>query len=907
MAELSELLARAGEGSLSFGLVIEGELVAFVSDASRSYLGSRPFAYAGQHVSYEGLNADGIVIEESVDFLRGEIKAGGLSLIVNDTDQEVATRIFGSRRPSRRTFLGSSIDDNDTVVPAVSTEGWPSAGFIHIGRECIRYTSKTTNSFQGCTRGFASSIACAHNLSQPGLYDIGITDTPVALIERRAQLWMWIDDQASNDGTVIWRGVVKGIESTQGLTGYAINLVHTSALFDQEFGSKLRPFGLRGYYFSSDAPATLLIEEKSDNTISTTAAFAFSLDLVGFYETAEEIRDAITNALNDSSYWTELASGSNSLPENADYTCVLYDGHLAIQYRTGTDAKWVQIVDYHPVLFGVAEGHRLFGTTRDVATGVRTRVYVEDDTTYVTHPNGAGAPPQAYTEIALLSTRGAGVETPDFPPNRVYYRGELDDVTAIESSSPAIRLEVTAHEETERYLEVSYISRAHAAALVFGDALSHDGRLRLTSTDDASVMFSPFLNFGTLRWDELFARLVSATPTTGASGETPWLPAAEFNTADMTTQTLAAGGGEFLKTWEIRKPTKLRDLFGPEWQILGLCPVSVFGGTITVRRIEVTTASTTVAAEASDSADDVYDRRIAADVGITESRDGIVNSAEVRFGYDAKADSYADVHISARVNDSIQHYGEHVLTIEPIGEEVPTTDVLLAALRDSLRALALVATHSFPYAHATLFQVPGLGLAAVTCGDIVSITDQRIPFAGRRGITQRRGQLTARALRLTGTGAPSVDLTVRLSEANAGGYAPCARVYHDTPLGVSNTRIRMRAENWDSDAPPSGTRYDYANLRARDKVTIHQEDTATAATQDVVITRIDTANHYIFVDPPVTLSMNDAGTIWVVKFSAYDTADHDPSDAPAQRDFCYIADSNRTLGTAGDPAKVYAA
>lgn len=922
MAEFSELIARGGGARLAFGLVIEG-VGAFVSDASRSYQGRNPWS-PDNFAAYEGLDASEVVTDERADFLGAELDAGGLTLVIRDTHNDIATATFGSPRPSRRTFLGSDLTSSATTVTVVDTTGWPTAGYLHIGREAIRYTGKTATSFTGCTRGALGTLACAHTLETVGpsgapVPDIGVTDKPLTVMERRAQLYLFIDDVASASGDVIWRGIVKGVESTADLSGYQITLAHVSCLLDQEFGSKLRPFGLRGFYFSDEDPFELVIAEHSSSYYDSDPAHIFDIVLTGFYETLDQLRDAISTALGTSTNWHTIGTGATALPENDDYTCVLFDGNLAVQFRTGSPAYWVSIVMCHRVVVGLLESGGDFGTTwvREVETPVADgdRFGVAVNTTYAVTPKRPSPAPIAYARVGRTGTRGAGVEVPDYPPNRVYYQGDIDgdSITSFEAAlgdRSRGTFTVTTHVGASDYFEVTLVTSTHGAPIGGDGALlvTEASGITLVSTPESRIQFAPVVQFdGALRWDELLSELISLTPTSGASGTTPWLPSAEFDTSDITAQTLAAYGAEFAKHWEIRKPTNLRDLIGPELQILGLCWTSSYGSTLTVRKIEVTTASTTTAADLSDRSTDPRDRRMAAGVGVIEQRDGIVNTALVRFGYDAKSEEYADVYISAHMRDSAQHFGEHSITIEPIGEEIPASDTIIAAMRDALRASALVATHSYPYAHVTLSMIPGAHLWGVILGDIVSITDRRIPFNGRRGLEAQRGQVVGKTVRYSGPGAPSVDLTVRLAEHNAGGYAPSARVYHDTPLAVSNTRIRMRAENWDSDAPSSGTRYDYAHFQVGDVVTIHQEDTATAATETVTITRIDTTNHYLYVDPAVTLSMNTAGTIWAVKFADYDDATNEPESAPSQHAYCWIADDSYRLGLDEDDAKLFAA
>jgi alpha-tubulin suppressor-like RCC1 family protein len=62
------------------------------------------------------------------------------------------------------TTLTAAITSSSTSLPVVSTLGFPATGTVVIDGEVIFYSTKTTTSFGGLTRGFASSVAAAHNI-----------------------------------------------------------------------------------------------------------------------------------------------------------------------------------------------------------------------------------------------------------------------------------------------------------------------------------------------------------------------------------------------------------------------------------------------------------------------------------------------------------------------------------------------------------------------------------------------------------------------------------------------------------------------------------------------------------------------------------------------------------------------
>jgi hypothetical protein len=61
------------------------------------------------------------------------------------------------------TSLASAIGSSDTTIYALDTSAFTDSGNIIVGTEIISYTSKTYNSFDGCTRGTNSTIAVSHD------------------------------------------------------------------------------------------------------------------------------------------------------------------------------------------------------------------------------------------------------------------------------------------------------------------------------------------------------------------------------------------------------------------------------------------------------------------------------------------------------------------------------------------------------------------------------------------------------------------------------------------------------------------------------------------------------------------------------------------------------------------------
>jgi hypothetical protein len=77
--------------------------------------------------------------------------------------------------PTVSTTLSSGIDDSQTTITVNSTADFPPTGVISIEDELIQYTSKTANTFEGCTRG-GNATAHADGKSVTSFLALGWTE-----------------------------------------------------------------------------------------------------------------------------------------------------------------------------------------------------------------------------------------------------------------------------------------------------------------------------------------------------------------------------------------------------------------------------------------------------------------------------------------------------------------------------------------------------------------------------------------------------------------------------------------------------------------------------------------------------------------------------------------------------------
>ena len=63
------------------------------------------------------------------------------------------------------THLTSAIGTGDTTLNVQSTQGHLKSDYVIIGTEKIKYTSLTSSTFEGCTRGYSGTDAATHSIN----------------------------------------------------------------------------------------------------------------------------------------------------------------------------------------------------------------------------------------------------------------------------------------------------------------------------------------------------------------------------------------------------------------------------------------------------------------------------------------------------------------------------------------------------------------------------------------------------------------------------------------------------------------------------------------------------------------------------------------------------------------------
>ena len=137
---------------------------------------SSAYSLAGDLANFTGIKAWMSIPRGASSKVKGRPEGG--SVTIGETVCKIQDRVSGGSRAlsdlaSRFAYLLGESTGNEnqldgtlaigaTTVTVDSTTGFPSAGTIHIGQECISYTGTTATTFTGCTRGYLLTDAQAH-------------------------------------------------------------------------------------------------------------------------------------------------------------------------------------------------------------------------------------------------------------------------------------------------------------------------------------------------------------------------------------------------------------------------------------------------------------------------------------------------------------------------------------------------------------------------------------------------------------------------------------------------------------------------------------------------------------------------------------------------------------------------
>ena len=905
-------ISRGGQATLAYGLAIEGVKELFVTDRARSRRGALPWAL-NERVAYDGLDVEGLTIDEAADWPAAQLSAGGCTVTIRDVEPDnMATWVFGGRPITRRTFSTEPLDASETTWSVVGTTGWPLVGDLYLGRETCRYSVASSTTFT-VTRGCYGSTAHAHANRVQG--DLEITDVPITPISRMAQVYMFVDDES--DGTVVWRGVVRSISQSSDGLGWQVTLGHASEILKQHIGAVSGPFPMRGFYFPALKPLRFRVVEFDGADSGDSPAKFCNVSVTGYYPTIDSLLVAINDDLNPTTgAWTDTA-GAGTTPTNQNYVASVGRGGTCFAVQLLTHAvtpKWVELwtITGQTVMPGIPSAG-----LRTVGGGAVDAYFAANASITINLTGDDGETlPDAFTYLEPTTYDAAPEDGTGAPGNRIYHAGgDLSAVTLREVSiEGGIRTGPTRRDGSgSRWTSTASLIRVLSVSsdYIMVQTGTTSRGVGLASYPDDPVMITPILTYGVRRWDEMLRAMATSSTDDGPDGETAWLPTAEFDWPSIERESVAAGCAP--KAWRFFKSGDLEEIVAPELLAGGLVWATNPSGKLTVRRIAVATnaAATSIHIDESNAQSPAANETPT----ITANPDGIVNDVRIKGGWDPREEKHTRIDSGATMRSSWQSHGRKTLTIEPRGADM-TASLLTDASARAQIAATLVATYAFPYYVARLSGLTAR-YAGVLIGDIVAITDRRLCWQGVRGVTAARGQVARRSVALD---LGRVDLEVRLSDWNAAAYAPSCRIRSDgSGLSNSNLTLEYRAENAFSPVPDASTLYDGHYFQTGYVCRLRQIDTTSATEQSgLTIVSIDRANLKITFGTAITLDVNNTAKRFVLSFDNYDSATSegtawtdrvglawDDSPAVAQHAYAFIADSGHALGLANDKAYLW--
>lgn len=209
------------------------------------------------------LKLDELVVEERIRPLDGGIDVSSITLRLADIDTGV-TAALGARDGLAVSTLTSGISASVTSIGIRSTAAFPSSGVVHIGRERITYSGKTSGSITGCTRGTAGTKARRHQVTQgqapPKVYAhaTGADALPFTL-GRRVTVWaLKLTGTEATDPTLIYDGRVgPGTRMSDAGAAWEIPVDHASkALAESTRPTEVLIYGY-GHFSSTSSTADL--------------------------------------------------------------------------------------------------------------------------------------------------------------------------------------------------------------------------------------------------------------------------------------------------------------------------------------------------------------------------------------------------------------------------------------------------------------------------------------------------------------------------------------------------------------------------------------------------------------------------------------------------------------------------
>lgn len=908
-------IASAGRTSgIDYRLVVEGSPYQFCT-------GGLTFGTLASGVErVPGLQREGLGFSQTI-YLAGAELDGSIGAAKIDegaffpTYRGRATRAF-SRIARVIGYLTATLSSSATSA-TVNDSSLFVNGYYHLGTETIQVTARPTGTTLTIVRGRWDTTAQEHPVLSPDerANVQPIYDWPQGYRKRRAWLYAHTVTElgTSDDGTVVWRGLVSKEPATLNADGamlWSIPFDSRLALLDAAIaGGWDGGFKLRGIYYPGGTPLQLFFERQSGATfLGSTPDGSATIRLAGFWESQSEFVADLEAAINADStvsswgmlfsvrvdarggwqIWYQTASSSpryvritggsfvdgqlpGALIDEAESTAI-GDGEetfsAATYLRTTVVAStWYRAVwDRSVEAMGVPyEDQRLLPRSnnfngRDTYAG-------HDPADAVTYPLS-----RLYlNRLASLTTGDAFSVVPQVTPRGgVYsdsYRDSRGDVISPESQTQ--RCVITTVDSGAGYVELDDDGIGPRVLAAGGHQPTFDASLLVTS--DGTVE--------TFRDD-----VVLRAPAAANRGQAPWLTDDDVTSWETPVAEAAGGRAALLhRKYVFAKSVKAIDVFREEWKLYRLIPYFTVEGFISVRVFTVDSGSPVATIGASNH---IIDDGAG---GVDGEADGLCTVVELSLGFDpVSGDSNGPIYRFRNLSAIARVKDEVVLSVEPkssaVGVDIGFEDIA---------AIGLPVTTLFGARRTAVVTVKvSLELFGVLLGDHVAVTVHELPADGDRaawtagaGLTARSGIVIGRSWDLaTGVG----ELRVLLHELAVAGY---------TPSGVIASQSGATT-SWTLTLDPvffSGTS-DASFFRVGDKIRIVEFDDAAPTVISGTVTSV------VGDDVGVSLgsSWTPGASEWRLVYDKSDTA----SIQVEQLDYAFVGNSARRVPLSGGSSQL---
>ncbi len=308
-----DLVKATGNGKLEYRLQIEGFPYEFVTNDQ--LIPTLVSAIPPSPTRVNGLKRESLQFEHKTNWLTAKLDSGQMTFKFVDYNG-AATRAF-VRNPTYEQQLTQSLNSGSSQIHTVQSDFYNNGQLGFIGTEMFYSIGTSGSGYFNAQRNDVSQGWFGNNMNYhindanilgtlPTYY---ITDVPIRISERRVILYVYnmdVDDPTGN-GTAIWRGITKSEVELDDIGTYKLSCNSIADKLIQniggDFGDSLKP---RGFYFPNGYELVYFIYENADENqpdnvslITINTANSFIVSGSGFFETKEDLIDALNTQLTD--------------------------------------------------------------------------------------------------------------------------------------------------------------------------------------------------------------------------------------------------------------------------------------------------------------------------------------------------------------------------------------------------------------------------------------------------------------------------------------------------------------------------------------------------------------------------------------------------------------------------------